>query len=132
MQAAFLLAKLPHVDRWNAARRALARRYRAAWAHIPGIAVPDEDGEAHVWHLFVLRCPQRDALAAALQSAGVSTQVHYPVPPHRSGAYANHPWPPLPLAEQLAGDALSVPLYPGMREDHVARIIEAVADFRVR
>jgi dTDP-4-amino-4,6-dideoxygalactose transaminase len=132
LQAAFLSAKLPQVDRWNAQRREIARRFRAAWADIPGLHVPDDAEDAHVWHLFVLRCKDRDALAARLEAAGIATQIHYPVPPHRSGAYAAGPWPPLPIADTLANEALSMPLFPGLGDDDVARIVDAVATFPYR
>jgi dTDP-4-amino-4,6-dideoxygalactose transaminase len=129
LQAAFLATKLAQVDRWNADRRTIARRYRTELSGLIDVQLPQDDGDAHVWHLFVLRCRDRDALAAFLQSAGVATQVHYPVPPHRSGAYRDRSWPPLPEAETLAHEVLSLPLYPGMTDEQVTRVIDAVAAF---
>jgi len=125
LQAALLRVKLPHLDAWNARRRALAERYRDALADVPGIALPEDPGEAHVWHVFAIRVAGRDRLAADLRAAGVQTLVHYPVPPHRSAPYA-----PLgfhaPIADRLADESLSLPLGPQLRADLVDAVAAAV------
>jgi len=111
LQAAVLRVKLGVLDAWNERRRALAARYRASLAGVAGVELPAEAGADHVHHLFVVRCAGRDALRDALRDAGVDAQVHYPVPPHRSGAYA-HLGLDLPVADRLAGEVLTLPIGP--------------------
>jgi dTDP-4-amino-4,6-dideoxygalactose transaminase len=114
LQAAFLRVKLRHLDEWNARRSKIANAYLAELStskselllpHVPDWASP-------VWHLFVIRHPQRDALQQKLTDAGIGTLIHYPVPPHRSGAYAEMGLAQgaLPIAEQLASTVLSLPI----------------------
>ena len=98
LQAAFLRVRLPHVDEWNSRRRGMAARYAEALSGIAGISLPHvPEGTTSAWHLFVIRCKERDALQAYLQSRGIGTLIHYPVPPHRSGAYAGTPRPMDPI-----------------------------------
>lgn len=120
LQAAVLRVKLPHLDAWTDRRRALAAAYQAGLAdaglilpHVPDWADP-------AWHLYVVRAPDRDALQARLTAAGVGTLIHYPIPPHCQAAYAELGLAPeaLPLARQLAGEVLSLPIGPHLaRED---------------
>lgn len=128
LQAAVLRVKLAHLDTWNARRSDVARRYQQGLAncglklpHVPVWAVP-------VWHLYVVRHPKRDALQQALTVAGVSTLVHYPIPPHLQQAYSTANWAQgiLPLAERMAGDVLSLPMGPAITEADVSSVIEAV------
>jgi dTDP-4-amino-4,6-dideoxygalactose transaminase len=126
MQAAILRAKLPHLDRENAARRALARAYLEALSDAP-LVLPQVLPEAEaVWHLFVVRSRERDALQASLRERGVGTLVHYPTAAHRQGAYAGHSWPALPLAERLHSEVLSLPMAPYMTAAEVAAVARAV------
>jgi len=132
IQAAILRVKLRHLDEWNAARRRIAEFYLR---HIvnPLITLPLEKPWArHCWHLFVVRTPQRDALRTHLQARGIGSQIHYPIPIHRQQAYAdlNLPEGSLPVAEQLANEVLSLPLYPEMTEEQAARVCEAVNEFK--
>jgi dTDP-4-amino-4,6-dideoxygalactose transaminase len=128
LQAAVLRVKLRHLDAWNERRRALAGRYRDA-LRLPELALPAATAESgHVWHLFVVRHPQRDALAEAIGRRGVDTLIHYPVPPHLSGAYREtttsgngHA-----QAERLAGEVLSLPIGPHLEEAEAMRVIDAV------
>ena len=91
----------------------------ATEAHVEGVA-----------HLYVVRHPRRDALAAGLQERGISTLVHFPIPLHLQPAFAASGGRPgdLPVAEQAAREVLSLPLYPGLRDDEVERVISAVLD----
>lgn len=126
LQAAVLAAKLPLLDDWNRRRSAIANRYLAELEGVPGLALPRlrPDGEP-VWHLFVVDLPQRDAVQRRLLEAGVETLIHYPVPPHRSGAYADRgPWPALPITERAAATHLSLPMGPHLRPDQQAWVIE--------
>jgi dTDP-4-amino-4,6-dideoxygalactose transaminase len=123
LQAAFLRVKLRHLDEWNDRRRAVAARYLDA---LDGVVLPAVPEWAEpVWHLFVVRHPQRDALQARLAEAGVDTIIHYPIPPHLSGAYAaDFERRRLPVAEQLADEVLSLPMGPHLPLEDV----DAVAD----
>ena len=133
LQAALLSVMLPELEGWNAARRAIAARYRAGIRH-PGITLPPAapaPGE-DVAHLFVLRCPRRDALRAHLLAHGVQTEVHYPLPDHRQpgmARVAGLPVPSLPCTERDAGEVLSLPCFPGMTETEIDRVIDACSRF---
>ncbi len=128
LQAAVLRAKLPRLPQWNAARRAVAQRYREAFAGTD-LIVPDVAGDAtHAWHLYVIRTDGRDSLRDALSRRGIETLVHYPIPPHRQLAYADTPLArcSLPVTEQLSATALSLPLSPTMTRHDVDRVIDGV------
>jgi dTDP-3-amino-3,4,6-trideoxy-alpha-D-glucose transaminase len=131
LQAAFLRVKLPRLDEWNERRRAIAARYLAEVEERPTLALPTVDSRCEpVWHLFVIRSPLRDALRAHLADAGIETLVHYPTPPHRSGAYASDgPWPLLPVTEAIASSAVSVPIGPHMSDADAGRVIAALNAF---
>ncbi len=129
LQAAVLDAKLAHLDDWNARRREIAARYRRELEGVPGITVPSEPGEGqHVYHLFVIRAARRDALRAFLAERGVGSDVHYPLPAHLQPPYAEYGTGPgsLPATERLAGEVLSLPMYPELADDDVAYVAEQV------
>lgn len=129
MQAAMLRVKLRHLDEEIAWRRRVARRYREGIRH-PHIQLPATPSEErHVWHLFVVRCPRRDALQRHLRSHGIHSQVHYPVPPHRQPAYACLRAARLPLTERLHDEVLSLPMGPALGDDAVDRVIAACQTF---
>lgn len=132
LQAAVLRAKLPQLDADNALRLALARRYDAALADT-GLALPARrEGCVHVHHLYVVRTPRRDELRAFLAERDIQAGVHYSPPVHRQPAYAGR----LPGCEMLletdriAGEVLSLPLYPEIGKDAVDQVAEAVRAFR--
>ena len=129
IQAASLRVKLPRLDDWNAARARIAESYREAFRDQDSLMlaeVPDWAGP--VWHLFVIGHPDRDACRAALQEQGIQTLVHYPVPPHLSGAYADLDLPrgSFPVTERLADSTLSLPIYPQLEADACADVAGAV------
>jgi dTDP-4-amino-4,6-dideoxygalactose transaminase len=129
LQAALLRVKLKYLDQDTVRRRHIAARYRAEIRH-PAIQVPTaRREEEHVWHLFVLRCAWRDALQRHLQSHGVQSQVHYPVPPHRQAAYPAWQSLILPLTEQLHDEVLSLPISPVLCDDEVDQVIAACQSF---
>jgi dTDP-4-amino-4,6-dideoxygalactose transaminase len=131
LQAAFLRVKLGKLDEWNDRRRALAARYRVALAGVPGLVLPFVPEWAEpVWHLFVVRHANRDGLQQALTEAGIGTLIHYPVPPHLSGAYADGNWRPgaFPVAEALATSVLSLPMGPHLREDQADQVVRKTAE----
>ncbi|MCB9331988.1 MAG: DegT/DnrJ/EryC1/StrS family aminotransferase [Lewinellaceae bacterium] len=132
LQAAALLVKLQHLDRWNQQRAMLAQRYLDGLDAVPQIALPHvAPGCTHVWHLFVIRTVYRDALRQFLTKKGIQTMVHYPLPPHLQEAFAHLGFKKgqFPIAEQLAQTSLSLPLYPGMPEGHVDRVVDAIRQF---
>ena len=125
LQAAVLLAKLPRLPEWMERRRALAAFYREALAG-SGIALP-VDAEDHVYHLFVVRVPDRDAFRARLGERGVETLVHYPRPVHGHPAYAHLARPGrLERSERLAAEVVSLPLYPELTDAEAETVVEAV------
>jgi dTDP-4-amino-4,6-dideoxygalactose transaminase len=129
IQAAMLRVKLTHLDDDIAWRRRVARRYRDGIRH-PLIRLPTVvREEQHAWHLFVVRCTQRDALQQHLHAQGIQTLVHYPVPPHRQPAYPSLRHAHLPLTQRLHDEVLSLPMGPTLGDDAVDRVIEACCAF---
>lgn len=129
MQAALLRVKLRKLDEWNDRRRAIAGRYQQEFAGVPSLTLPFVPAWANpVWHLYVVRHPQRDQFQQKLSTAGIGTLIHYPVPPHLSGAYADGNFAPgaFPRAEQLAQSVLSLPIGPHLTPEQAARVITEV------
>ncbi len=128
MQAAVLRAKLPHLEAWTERRRAIAAAYTEGLKH-SGLILPQVPAWSDpVWHLFVVRSAARDALQEALTAAGIGTMIHYPIPPHMQAAYVNlgataDAWP---VARQLAGEVLSLPIGPHLSMADADRVIAAV------
>ena len=131
LQAAFLAAKLPHLDAMNAERRRIAARYLAGIDN-PAVALPAvQPGCEHVWHIFAVRCKTRDALEKHLADRGIGTNKHYPTPIHLQGAYRELGLAQgaLPLAEEISANELSLPMYYGMTEAQVQAVIDAVNEY---
>ena len=129
LQAALLRVKLGALERWNEARRDQAARYQAtlvdAGLRLPVVSV----GADPAWHLYVVRCPERAGVRARLAAAGVETLVHYPVPPFDQPAYADLPGPKdFPIARQLAGEVLSLPLGIHLSEPDQDRVTGLLLD----
>jgi dTDP-3-amino-3,4,6-trideoxy-alpha-D-glucose transaminase len=133
LQAALLRVKLARLDDRNDDRRRLGAALREGLegtsVELPVLAAPDGD---HVYHLFIVRSKERDALRAHLETHGVSTAVHYPFAIHRTEAYADlgmgHG--SLPVAERFTDEICTLPLFPTMSDEDVARIVEAMRTFR--
>jgi dTDP-4-amino-4,6-dideoxygalactose transaminase len=128
LQAAILAAKLPHLDRWNAARTKIASLYADSLAGC-GVVLPHVPNWAEsAWHLFVIQAEARQSLMAALERDGVQTLVHYPIAPHRQQAYAELDLAAgsFPVAERLAEQVLSLPIGPHLRQDEAERVVESV------
>lgn len=129
VQAVFLDAKLARLDAWNAARRRAASRYGALLADIAGVRTPADDaGEAHVWHLYVVRVAERDRVLAELGASGIGAGVHYPYPLHLTPAYAHLGLGPgaFPVAERAATEILSLPMFPHLTADQQEEVVGAV------
>ena len=132
LQAAFLAAKLPLLERMNAERRRIAERYCAEITN-PRVVKPFVAADCvPVWHIFALRCGERDALERHLLERGIGTNKHYPTPIHLQGAYAELRLPEgsLPIAEEISRTELSLPMYYGMSEEEIGCVIDAVNSFR--
>jgi dTDP-4-amino-4,6-dideoxygalactose transaminase len=132
LQAAFLRAKLPHLDEWNSRRTRLAARYLEQLRGVGDIVLPHVPAWADpVWHLFVIRTSRRDELQRHLAAREIGTQIHYPVPPHLSRAYAPAGWKrgAFPLAEKYAGEVLSLPIGPHTTAEQVDFVCANVRGF---
>jgi dTDP-4-amino-4,6-dideoxygalactose transaminase len=128
IQGAVLDVKLRHLDRWNAARRALAARYEEhlmdAEVRLPKVAPHRE----HVFHLYVLRSQDREGLRSHLAHRGIETGLHYPVPLHLQPAFSAMGFRPgsFPVAERWAREGISIPIFPEMSRDQHDEVIEGV------
>jgi dTDP-4-amino-4,6-dideoxygalactose transaminase len=122
LQAAVLTAKLTRLDEWTAARRSIAARYRAAFASGPARFVEEAPGGRGVYHLAVVRVPDRARTRRQLAAMGIQTGIHYPAPCHRQAPYRRFAVRALPVAEQTAREVLSLPMFPHMSDDQVARV----------
>lgn len=130
LQAAFLRVKLKKLDEWNSRRKVIATHYQRALPQTHELTLPFVPSWADpVWHLYVVKHPQRDAFQQKLTDRGIGTLIHYPVPPHLSGAYANGAWPrgAFPIAEQLANTVLSLPIGPHLTSEQADVVIAEVS-----
>ncbi len=130
LQAAFLRIKLKKLDAWNRRRREIAAHYHRELSGVKAVALPQSvAGAEPVWHQFVIRTKRRDALASGLASRGIPTLIHYPTPPHLSGAYSQmHIGKSnLPLAELFAHEVLSLPMGIHLTESDVVGISKNIS-----
>lgn len=133
MQAAFLRVKLKRLDEWNARRARIASFYLEALSDVEDLTLPAlPNWSSPVWHIFPVRHPRRDELQAHLKANGVDTLIHYPVPPHLSGAYADMGYSrgAFPIAEAIADSELSLPMGPHLGEGDAERVVEVIQSFR--
>lgn len=134
LQAAFLRIKLKKLDQWNQERKRIASLYLDGIKN-PAVILPTRDGDGYesVWHIFAVRCRQRDALENWLRVHGIGTAKHYPIPIHRQEAYGEqYRGMAFPIAEELAKTQLSLPMFYGMREEEIQAVIRAVNTFAER
>jgi len=135
IQAIALAHKLPLLDGWNAQRRDIAAFYSNELDGVGDLTLPPVAADsAPVWHLYVIRSGRRDALAADLREHGVASGLHYPEPVHLTRAYSSLGLGAgsFPVAETLAGEILSLPIFPGMDEEQMSCVVDAVKDFFAR
>ncbi len=131
LQGAALRVKLPHLDGWNAARQKLAAFYNSALENGPVKTPQLGTNRTHVYHLYVVRHPKRDALAEFLKTRGIGSGMHYPLPLHLQNAYAHLGLKEgaFPHSEQAARECLSLPLFPELPETSAAKVAEAVMEW---
>ena len=132
VQAMVLVEKLPYLDDWNEARRRAAGYYTRELAGLDGVAIPQvPEGSDPVWHLYVIRVADPVALGAFLSDRSIQTGRHYPEPPHLAPAYRTLGYAPgdFPIAEALAREGLSLPLFPGITEAQLEWVCRSIADY---
>ncbi|MBW3530949.1 DegT/DnrJ/EryC1/StrS family aminotransferase [Shewanella sp. NKUCC06_TVS] len=129
IQAAMLRVKLPYLEAETTRRQQISQKYRAGITN-PQIILPQVTDElAHVWHLFVVRCDQREVLQQYLANEGVQTLIHYPIPPHKQQAYSEFQSQYLPLTEVIHQQVLSIPLDPTMSDEVTNQVIAVLNGF---
>ena len=141
LQAAVIHAKLPHLPAWNAGRRKNAALYRKTFSALgldefvkPPVA-PDENLEnSHIYHQFVIRARDRDALMAHLQAAGIGCAIYYPVPLHLQECFAGLGYKDgdFPVAEHASRESLALPIFPELRAEEIEAVSRAIAGFYKR
>ena len=128
LQAAFLSTKLPILDKMNEDRRRIAEMYSSG-IHNPKITLPYVSPDCvPVWHIYAVRCSERDALETFLKEKGIGTNKHYPIPIHMQACYTDLHIPSgsLPVAEEISRTELSLPMYYGMTEEEIQYVIDAL------
>lgn len=129
IQAAVLDVKLPHLDADNARRREIANYYCKNITN-PKIILPQTYSEdAHVWHVFVVRCDDRDALQKHLEVNDIQTNIHYPTAPHKQGCYSEYAHLSLPVTEKIHAEVMSLPISPVMTDDEVKKVVEVINEY---
>ncbi len=132
LQAAFLRMKLPLLNSDNEHRAEIAKMYDHGLSGIEGLTLPEiTDGNVSAWHLYVVLHPQRDKLASYLADHGISTMIHYPIPPHLQPAYLNLGFKKgdFPISEKIHSEALSLPIGPSISIEEVKKIVATVKSF---
>lgn len=131
LQAAFLAVKLPHLERMNVERRRIAQMYTDGIKN-PKVITPYIHPDCvPVWHIYGIRCAERDALEKHLNDKGIGTNKHYPIPMHLQKCYKdlNIPQGALPIAEEISTTELSIPMYYGMTDEEIRYVIDTINEF---
>jgi dTDP-4-amino-4,6-dideoxygalactose transaminase len=132
IQAAILRVKLRHLADWQRARRLNAAEYTRLLEQVPGVMPPHEpEGCEHVYHQYTIRCERRDVLQRHLAARQIGSTVYYPHPLHLQPLYAHlgYRTGDFPHAERAAQEVLSLPMFPELRKDQIARVVESIAEF---
>ena len=130
IQAAVLDVKLPYLDKDNMRRREIAKYYRENIKN-PHISLPETYSEdAHVWHVFVVRCDNRNALQQHLKANNIQTNIHYPTAPHKQKCYTEYSTLSLPVTERIHDEVISLPISPVMTDEEVKKVVEVVNAFQ--
>ncbi|SHG48536.1 dTDP-4-amino-4,6-dideoxygalactose transaminase [Flavobacterium micromati] len=131
IQAAVLTVKLKYIDDTNQRRRLIAERYCEEIENklivLPSIPLNPQE---HVWHLFVIRCKERNDLQSFLKGNGIETLIHYPIPPHKQLAYKEMNLLSLPITESIHDEVLSLPISPVMTDSEVTEVINVINKFK--
>jgi dTDP-4-amino-4,6-dideoxygalactose transaminase len=129
MQGAILRVKLRHLEDWNAARSKIAKYYMKRLAETPIVLPSESPDRRHVWHLFVVRSSDRDKLRGELLKASIGAGLHYPIPLHLQPAYSylGYQRGDFPVAEKVASECLSLPLFPELENAEIDRICDVLA-----
>jgi len=130
VQAAFLMVKLKYLDETNSYRNYVANRYLSEIKNEEIILPKVAENNTHVWHVFVIRTKNRDELQKYLDSKGITTVIHYPIAIHKQEAYKELTSLDLPLAEELAGTVLSIPMYYGMTDEEIDYVVECLNEYK--
>lgn len=131
IHAIVLNAKLSRLSSWNEQRRAAAELYNEMLSSIPEVALPSTlPGNEHIWHLYVVRVPDRDRVLSDLLASGIGAGVHYPIPMHLQGALSELGYREgdFPVAEKAASEVLSLPLFPGITQSEQERVVDRLAE----
>ena len=131
-QAAFLSVKLKYLDMWTSQRQEAAKYYREGLKGVGDIIIPHTlPAATHVYHVFVIRTKVRNRLQEYLQKIGIGTLIHYPIPPHRQKAYKQSTISKkrFPIAEEISDTCLSLPLWPGISQDQIEKVILNIKNF---
>jgi dTDP-4-amino-4,6-dideoxygalactose transaminase len=129
LQAAVLNVKLGYLDQWNEKRRHWAQTYTSCLGDCPVSTPYEQPVVRHVYHQYVIRSSRRDELLTHLKSHGIEAGIHYPVPLHRQPAYIdNYRETSLPVTEMTAKEVLSLPMYPEINEEYIARVVKAIRE----
>jgi dTDP-4-amino-4,6-dideoxygalactose transaminase len=134
IQAAILRVKLRHLSNWQRARQANAAEYTGLLREVPGVMPPFvPEGYEHVYHQYTIRIERRDALQKYLSDRNIGCTVYYPYPLHLQPLYASlgHQAGDFPHSERAAQEVLSLPMYPELRKEQIARVVESIKDFIV-
>ena len=129
VQAGFLSVKLKYLNEWTKQRKKIAKNYNEALKNVGDLILPMVHANAtHVYHLYVIKTKNRDGLQKHLSENGIGTLIHYPIPPHLQNAYQflGLKKGAFPIAEELADNCLSLPIWPGMTSDQVNRVAEII------
>jgi dTDP-4-amino-4,6-dideoxygalactose transaminase len=129
VQAGFLSVKLKHLNEWTKQRKEIAKQYNEALKNVGDLVLPAVHANAtHVYHLYVIKTKNRDGLQKHLSENGIGTLIHYPIPPHLQKAYQSLGFKKgsFPIAEELADNCLSLPIWPGMTLDQVNTVAENI------
>jgi dTDP-4-amino-4,6-dideoxygalactose transaminase len=132
IQAAVLRVKLRHVDEWNGERSRVAEHYGRALADIPGLKTPHvPEGYVHIFHQYVVRTSERDALKAFLDGKGIGSMIYYPIPLHLQTCFRflGHKEGDFPESERAAAEVLALPVFAELREEEIEEVARAIRDF---
>jgi len=133
LQAAFLRVKLKYLDGWNDRRQKIVNIYQTELSSIDGINIPEQrDKFKSAWHIFSIQTNSRDKLQTFLKQNRIGTLIHYPIPPHLSGAYTEYCNKQFPVTDNIVSTTLSLPLWPQLNTESVSRVCSYIRKFHLK